>query len=212
VLLVLTSLIAPFSAPIQAIGAPSALDVVAVTINQVDLSWSAVADAGIAGYAIRRDTAALATVDAATLSYTDTSVQPSTRYSYTVEAIDAQGNRSTPSRPARVKTPKRPDRTDRTPPTPPEMMSVTATNSGALLIDWQDSIDDSDVSAYRIHRDGKRLAVVNSGTLHYLDTRVEPGRTYSYMVEAIDILGQTSRPAHPAHPGAHRATARAGWA
>jgi Calcineurin-like phosphoesterase len=208
-LLVITSLIAPFSTTTQAIGTPSVLDAVAVTTTQVDLSWSAVADAGIAGYAIRRDTTALATVDAATLSYSDTSVQPSTRYSYTVEAIDAQGIHSTPSRPARVKTPKPPDRPDRTPPTPPEMLSVTATSNGALLIDWQDSIDDSDVSAYRIRRDGKRLAVVNSGTLQYLDTQVEPGRTYTYLVEAIDILGQTSAPAHPARAGAHRATARA---
>ena len=51
-----------------------------------------------------RDGNLIATIGAAT-SYTDTTVAPSTTYSYTVEAFDAAGNRSGLSAPAVVTTP-----------------------------------------------------------------------------------------------------------
>ena len=73
--------------------------------GRVDLSWTASSDnVGVTGYRVLRDGNLIATIGAAT-SYTDTTVAPSTTYSYTVEAFDAAGNRSGLSAPAVVTTP-----------------------------------------------------------------------------------------------------------
>ncbi len=73
--------------------------------GRVDLSWTASSDnVGVTGYRVLRDGNLIATIGAAT-SYTDTTVAPSTTYSYTVEAFDAAGNRSGLSAPAVITTP-----------------------------------------------------------------------------------------------------------
>ena len=65
------------------------------------------------GYEILRDGSPIATVGAVT-SYTDTTVSPLTHYDYAVKAIDAAGNRSTPSNTAGVNTPAPPASTTAT--------------------------------------------------------------------------------------------------
>ena len=72
---------------------PSGLDGIAMAA-QVDLTWDASARA--AGYTIFRDGSALATVTER--SYSDTTVQPDTTYSYTVRAFN-DGGTSTQSPP-----------------------------------------------------------------------------------------------------------------
>jgi Carbohydrate binding domain/Fibronectin type III domain len=72
----------------------------------VALSWHASTDnVGVTSYSVHRDGPAIATVGGSTLSYTDTTVAPSTTYTYTVEAFDAAGNGSGQSSPAVVDTP-----------------------------------------------------------------------------------------------------------
>jgi chitodextrinase len=88
----------------QAPTAPT--DLVASASNgSVGLTWTAASDdVGVTGYRILRDNTSIDTVGPVT-SYTDTTVQPSTTYSYTVVAFDAAGNTSSPSAPAVVTTP-----------------------------------------------------------------------------------------------------------
>ncbi|MDH3499700.1 MAG: DNRLRE domain-containing protein [Acidimicrobiia bacterium] len=88
---------------------PSPLSATAVNSTRIDLTWSASTDNyGVAGYTVYRDGAALATVGGTTLSYSDTPVNPSTSYTYTVDAFDAAGNRSVTSNAASVTTPAPP--------------------------------------------------------------------------------------------------------
>jgi chitodextrinase len=83
---------------------PAGLGAAAAGSNQVDLAWTASTDdVGVASYEIRRDGTAIGT--SPTASYSDTSVQPNTTYSYTVVAIDTAGNRSAGSDPATATTP-----------------------------------------------------------------------------------------------------------
>ena len=72
----------------------------------VALSWTASTDdRGVAGYRVRRDGIAVSgDLPAATLTYTDTPLQPSTQYTYTVEAFDSFGNTAL-SDPQTVTTP-----------------------------------------------------------------------------------------------------------
>jgi chitodextrinase len=73
--------------------------------GRVDLSWEASTDnVGVAGYDVLRNGATLATVGVVT-SYSDTTVQPGTTYTYTVRARDAAGNPSPASNAVTVTTP-----------------------------------------------------------------------------------------------------------
>ena len=72
--------------------------------RSASLSWTAASDnVGVAGYRVFRDGSQVATT--ASSSYTDSGLATATTYTYTVEAYDAQGNRSPASDPATVTTP-----------------------------------------------------------------------------------------------------------
>lgn len=90
----------------QAPTVPGGLTASAVSKSQVNLSWTASTDnVGVSGYQIFRDGSPLTTVAAPTTSYSDTTVSPSTLYTYSVAAYDAAGNTSAQSGNASVTTP-----------------------------------------------------------------------------------------------------------
>jgi chitodextrinase len=70
---------------------PGNLTTTSVTSSQAGLSWTASTDnVGVAGYQVLRNGSIIATVSGT--SYTDTTVAPSTTYTYQVVAYDAAGN------------------------------------------------------------------------------------------------------------------------
>ena len=74
---------------------PGNFNATAASGTQVNLSWSASSDnTGVRGYGIYRSGALIATVDKNTLAYSDTNLDPSTSYSYRVDAFDGSGNHS----------------------------------------------------------------------------------------------------------------------
>jgi chitodextrinase/lysophospholipase L1-like esterase len=76
--------------------APSAVTVTNPTASTVPLSWTASTDAvGVTGYRVRRAGIVVGTPTGTT--FTDTGLAPATSYPYTVTAVDAAGNESTPS-------------------------------------------------------------------------------------------------------------------
>lgn len=76
--------------------APTNLAASVIDSAQVNLSWSASTDnVGVAGYQIFRNGFRIGTT--ATTAFADTTVAPSTKYSYYIEAFDATGNLSTAS-------------------------------------------------------------------------------------------------------------------
>jgi acid phosphatase type 7 len=84
--------------------APRSLAVTANTVNAVSLKWTASTDNdGVASYEIRRDGVVVGT--SRTPTFTDTTVQPGTTYSYRVLAYDAVGNVSPQSSAKSVTTP-----------------------------------------------------------------------------------------------------------
>ena len=85
---------------------PTNVTATAVSSSEVDVGWYASTDdVGVTGYTIYRNGTSIGTVGGSTLSYQDTKVQPSTTYSYTVDAFDAAGHHSAQSDPAVVTTP-----------------------------------------------------------------------------------------------------------
>jgi hypothetical protein len=72
-------------------------------LGQVSLSWTSSTDnVGVTGYRLSRSGTSLGTQTG--VGYTDSGLSPGTTYDYTVTALDAAGNVSTPST-ASVKTP-----------------------------------------------------------------------------------------------------------
>ena len=85
---------------------PTGVSAIALAKALVNVSWSASTDnMGVTGYTVYRDGVGLAAVSHSTLSYADTTVAPSTTYSYTIDAFDAAGNHSVQSAPTTVTTP-----------------------------------------------------------------------------------------------------------
>ncbi|HUP51616.1 MAG TPA: PKD domain-containing protein, partial [Longimicrobiales bacterium] len=87
----------------EAPSAPEGLTADGAAGVEVALVWQAATDnVAVTGYRIYRDDVEVATVTETT--YTDTSVDPSTAYTYEVSALDAAGNESARSAPAPVTT------------------------------------------------------------------------------------------------------------
>jgi chitodextrinase len=80
------------------------------TASSVGLSWSPSTDSTgtLAGYTVYRNGTAIGTANAGTTTFTDSTVQPSTTYSYTVDAFDTAGNHSAQSSALQVTTPAAP--------------------------------------------------------------------------------------------------------
>lgn len=77
---------------------PSNLNTSVASDTQINLSWAASTDdTEVRGYSIYRDGTLLDTVANNTLIYTDTHLNPSTSYTYRVDAFDGSGNHSAQS-------------------------------------------------------------------------------------------------------------------
>jgi parallel beta-helix repeat protein len=177
----------PSAPDTQAPTTPGTLSATAVSSSRVDLSWGASSDnVGVTGYEIFRNGSLLQSVGAVT-SYSDTTVSPSTTYSYQVRARDAAGNRSGFSNTATATTPAG----DTEPPSAPGLLAAVALNSNRVELTWTASTDNEAVTAYEIFRDGILLASVEQSTA-YSDTTVEPLTTYEYQVRARDAAENRS--------------------
>jgi hypothetical protein len=85
---------------------PAGVAARAVSPTAADLFWSPSSDAvGVAGYTVRRGGVAVASVPANATSYRDAALAAEHSYAWTVEAVDAAGNRSSASAAATAKTP-----------------------------------------------------------------------------------------------------------
>jgi fibronectin type 3 domain-containing protein len=156
--------------------------------NRVDLSWTASNDnIGVAGYTIYRNGSVLATVSAPTTTYSDTTVSPSTTYTYTVDAFDAAQNHSAQSSPVSVTTP---GVGDTQPPTVPTGLAGSAISPSRVDLTWNASTDNVGVAGYTVYRNGSVLA--NVGSTSFSDLSATANSTYSYRVDAFDAAGNHS--------------------
>ncbi len=174
----------------QAPTVPQNVRAVANSGTSVTVSWSASTDnVGVAGYDVYRGGSKVGQVGASFLSYTDTTVQPNTAYSYTVDAFDAAGNHSAQSAAASVTTP---GGSDTQPPTVPQNVTANATSPTTVTVAWSASTDNVGVTGYDVYRGGTKVGQVNGSTLTYTDPTVQPSTTYSYTVDAFDAAGNHS--------------------
>ena len=175
--------------------APTGLTVSAADPNEVDLAWpSATDNVGVDHYLVYRDGSVQGQTADASTTYADTTVAPSTSYSYQVLAVDAAGNVGPPS-PTRVIVTPAP--ADVTAPTAPTGLTATPVAGSEIDLSWTASTDDTGVTGYRVYRDGK-VATVTSAT-SWSDTGLADGSAHDYAVTAVDAAGNESKPSATVH-------------
>lgn len=165
--------------------APLNVVAMALSTHWIQVLWSPATDnVGVTAYDVFRDGTNVNTV--AGTNYVDTGLLPSTAYSYTVRATDAETNRSEFSI-AAVATTFDPDTNA---PSVPASLTATAMSSGSILLQWPASTDNRGVVWYNIYRDG---AVVDSVlTTNTLDVGLSASTLYRYNVTAVDEAGNES--------------------
>jgi chitodextrinase len=152
----------------------------------VDLSWSASTDSvGVAGYTIYRDGTVIATTPQ--LTYSDTTVQQGSTYTYAVAAYDADGNSSALSAGESITYP------DTTAPSKPLGLKLTA-GVKTITLRWDASTDNVGVAGYDLYRGSALIAKVGGATLTYDDRGLRPWTRYSFHIVAFDAAGNLSAP------------------
>ena len=165
-------------------GAPTGLTATETDVHHIALSWTGSTDnVGVTGYRIYRNGRLVKTVTST--SYTDSSLTPSTTYSYDVTARDAAGNESAASNTASATT------LDTTPPTAPVLTAKVANTTNAAL-SWSASSDNVKVAGYYVYRNGALLATISAGTRSYTDKNA-PSGTDTYVVVAFDAAGNVNQ-------------------
>lgn len=184
--------------------APTNLTSTASSYNNVNLSWGSSTDnVGVTGYYILSSTdgvnyTTINQVNGSTTTYSDSSVSPSTSYTYEVKAFDAAGNVSSPSTPSTVTTPSAPDTTK---PSTPTNLSATAVSSSQINLSWTASTDNIGVTGYKVYRStgsgSTSFAQIGTVTTNlsspgYADTGLSATTTYNYYVVAYDAASNQS--------------------
>ena len=156
--------------------------------DYVNLTWNIPLGNGsspLTAYRIYRNGTLLATVPATQLWYNDSNVKEGFTYLYYVTAVNSVGESDKSNEvqviPGRV-------------PSAPQNLVANAGN-GYVNLTWNASTDNgsTDITEYRIYRNGELLATVPANQLYFNDTNVVNGQTYTYYVTAVNTIGESSK-------------------
>jgi chitodextrinase/predicted phosphodiesterase len=162
---------------------PSGLTASNVTMNSVNLSWTASTDnVGVTGYDVYQGTAKIGT--SAVTSFNVTGLAANTAYSFTVRAKDAAGNISGNSNALNVTT-----LADTQAPSAPT--GLTGTPSVTTVdLSWTASTDNVGVTGYDIYQGTANVGT--SATTSFRVTGLTANTAYGFTVRAKDAAGNLS--------------------
>lgn len=164
---------------------PANVQVTGVTVTTATLTWNAALDdLAVSSYSVYAN-GTLKVSGVGTTTTVLTGLTPNTAYSFTVVALDNNGQTSAQSLAATTSTPA-----DVTAPSTPTNLKATSATASQIVLTWTASSDDAAVSAYDLRRDG--TIVYTGAATTYTDTGRAAGTTYTYDVRAKDASGNTS--------------------
>lgn len=164
-----------------------------VTDKTVKLAWDASSGVSpIKTYRITRNGITTIDVKAPLLTWTDESVQPNTRYSYFISAIDEAGAESAPGKAVMVTT----SGGVNTPPTAPGNLHSMGETANSVSLMWGASLPEGAIDHYIIYREGKEVQQVPGNRDIWNDTGLSPDSRYRYFVAARDRNGRLSVPSN----------------
>jgi hypothetical protein len=182
-------------------GTPTNMTAVAVSKNQVNLSWTE-ASTSVNGFNIQRSSnggkswVQIAQVAGTVTTYADTTVSKGKTYQYKVDAFNSAGTSawstavtvSTPLQaPSLLPEPDVP--TLGLPPAAPSNLTALAVSSHQVNLSWTDnSTDATGFVIQRLEANGAwtTIAGVDAGVTTFSDTTVKPTQTYQYRVFATN--------------------------
>ena len=172
--------------------APATVSATTVSSTSIRVTWPAATPGtnAVAGYYVYRNGTQVQTVagSAASNSFTDTGLAPSTTYSYTVAAYDSTTPAplvSAPSAPAAVASTASSGGTIA--PGQPGTPTVSATTLTSVSLTWPASAPGSNpVAGYFVYRGGATTPVAAVSSPAYTDLGLTSGTSYSYRVVAYD--------------------------
>ncbi len=177
---------------IEAPTQPNGLHTTKVTSNSAELKWSPSTDnVSVKEYQILRDNKVVGVVPGTI--FTDKNLKPSTKYTYTVKAVDAAGNVSNESESIVVETMHTAPDTEA--PTQPTALHTMGVTSSSVDLMWSASEDNVAVDHYVIYQGTQvdQISVVGtSKTTSFMDTNLQSNTTYMYAVTAVDAAGNES--------------------
>ncbi|MFF9897042.1 fibronectin type III domain-containing protein [Streptomyces longispororuber] len=177
--------------------APRGVTVQAGSATSVHVMWNQTADGSdISGYDVYRGTTRVKRVPADRHMVDVTGLEPSSTYSFTVRARDADGRVSADSKKLTVTTPAA-VAADRKAPSRPRTLRGEAEGGRAATLSWAASSDDRGVASYEIYQGPTKIHSVGGGTTATLLTGLRPGTAYTFTVKARDAADNFS-PASPA--------------
>ena len=179
---------ASVSTLVAAPGAPTSPTYTNITSTTATLNWTAPAGSGQTGYHIYRSTdntnfTVVGTLDASAVSWTDSSLSPSSTYYYSVGAFNSSGEvkSGASSLTTAIGVPNAP------------AVSIAGVTSSTVTLNW---LAPGGQTGYHIYRstDGVNYTPVgsaNAGDTSWSDSSLAPSTTYFYEVGAFNGTGET---------------------
>jgi len=187
---------------------PTELRLVAVSIGDVAIQWTAATDdKGVTNYEIRRNNVYVGSSPATKTSFVDSGLTSNTTYIYTVRAVDTIGNRSGFSSPLNIKTQPSPSSSSSSSSntsnsskssnsnssissrnSSSSAISVTSSSSATLAVEWRipDKRENGDyLELYEIG--GYELRHMPFGSSTYSNTIITSATTNRFIIPASTL-------------------------
>ena len=168
--------------------APTNLRITASSDTSISLAWDP-AKAGSTSnwwYCVQKEGQGCFRVDPPKTTFTMTGLLPNRTTTWTVVAIDRNGNRSAPSNAVTHTTPP-----DTTAPSPAPVLSLTSVFPTRISVAWTASKDNLSQVWYSLFVNGSPTIVDAIGLRGYPLLYLTPSTTYSFRVTARDAYGNT---------------------
>lgn len=82
-------------------------------------------------------------------------------------------------------------------PSVPGNLQAVVTSPSQVDLTWSASSDNTEISGYTIFRDGLVVTTISGTALSFSDRGLVPGKSYSYTVDAYDLIGNHSAQSEP---------------
>ena len=153
------------------------------TQSSISLSWSASTDnVRVSHYNIYQNKQLIGTSN--TTNYTVSNLSPDTTYSFTVEAVDTSGNRSTSSD---VLTIRIQAGSQLPAPSMPTGLVVKGVSQNSVTLGWSANDPKEEVIGYEIYRNG--VLLTTTMTPDFIDKGLMSDTTYTYQIAAVNSSG-----------------------
>lgn len=169
---------------------PTNLTISQVTVNQMTLTWKD-NSGNETGFKIERKTGngtytEIATVAANAVTFTNTSLNSSTTYSYRVRAYNAAGNSDYSNEAAAATLSALPAK--------PTNLSVSTMNNGQVTLTWKDNATNE--TGFKIERkigngSFSEIATVAANVVTFTNTGLSNNTAYTYRVRAYNAAGNS---------------------